>query len=134
MTNKRMLIAICASGMLAVALGAFGAHGMKPHLTDYQIAIWEKAVSYQFYHTLAALIAFVLYDVKYVRYLLTAAYLFLIGTALFSGSLYVLATSDLTGFPKDVAGPITPVGGLCLLAGWATMIYAVVKYPKLSDK
>ncbi|MCW3127320.1 MAG: hypothetical protein JWO03_2978 [Bacteroidetes bacterium] len=134
MTNRRMLIAICVSGFLAVALGAFGAHSLRPHLSDHQAAIWDKAVAYQFYHTLAALIAFVLYDVKYVRYLLTAAYLFLIGVAVFSGSLYVLATADLTGFPKDVAGPLTPVGGILFLLGWGTMIFAVVKYPKLSDK
>jgi uncharacterized membrane protein YgdD (TMEM256/DUF423 family) len=134
MTNKRMLIAICFSGMLAVAFGAFGAHSLRPHLSDHQAAIWEKAVSYQFYHTLAALIAFVFYDLKGVRHLLTAAYLFLIGIAAFSGSLYVLATADLTGFPTNVAGPITPVGGFLFLGGWATMIYAVVKYSNLSDK
>ena len=134
MTNKRMLIAICISGFLAVAFGAFGAHTLRSHLTDHQAQIWDKAVAYQFYHTLAALIAFVFYDLKYVRYLLTAAYMFLIGIACFSGSLYLLATADLTGFPKDIAGPITPAGGLFFLLGWGTMIFAVVKYSKLSDK
>ena len=129
-----MLIAICVSGFLAVAFGAFGAHTLRPHLTDHQAQIWDKAVAYQFYHTLAALIAFVFYDLKHVRYLLTAAYMFLIGIACFSGSLYILATADLTGFPKDIAGPITPAGGLFFLMGWGTMIYAVVKYSKLSDK
>jgi uncharacterized membrane protein YgdD (TMEM256/DUF423 family) len=129
-----MLIAICFSGMLAVALGAFGAHGLRPHFTDHQAAIWEKAVSYQFYHTLAALIAFVFYDLKGVRYLLTSAYLFLIGIAFFSGSLYVLATAELTGFPVGVAGPVTPFGGIFFMLGWGTMIYAVVKYSNLSDK
>ena len=129
-----MLIAICISGFLAVAFGAFGAHTLRSHLTDHQAQIWDKAVAYQFYHTLAALIAFVFYDLKYVRYLLTAAYMFLIGIACFSGSLYLLATADLTGFPKDIAGPITPAGGLFFLLGWGTMIFAVVKYSKLSDK
>jgi uncharacterized membrane protein YgdD (TMEM256/DUF423 family) len=134
MTNKGMLIAICISGFLAVTLGAFGAHALSPHLSDHQIMIWDKAVAYQFYHTLAALIAFVFFDLKHVRHLLTAAYLFLIGIACFSGSLYLLATADLTGFPKDIAGPVTPAGGLFFLLGWATMIFAVVKYSKLSDK
>lgn len=134
MSNKNILIAICISGFLGVALGAFGAHGLRPHMNDHQVEIWNKAVSYQFYHTLAALIAFVLYDVKYVRYLLTAAIFFLIGTAFFSGSLYILATAELTGFPTDIAGPFTPIGGLFFLAGWSTMIFAAVKNSQLSDK
>ena len=129
-----MLILICISGFLAVALGAFGAHGLSPRLSAHQMMIWDKAVSFQFYHTLAALIAIVFYDLKHVRYLLTAAYLFLIGVACFSGSLYLIATAELTGFPTDVSGPVTPVGGLLFLLGWGTMVYAVVKYPKLSDK
>ena len=129
-----MLILICISGFLAVALGAFGAHGLSPRLSAHQMMIWNKAVSFQFYHTLAALIAIVFYDLKHVRYLLTAAYLFLIGVACFSGSLYLIATAELTGFPTDVSGPVTPVGGLLFLLGWGTMVYAVVKYPKLSDK
>ncbi len=129
-----MLILICISGFIAVAMGAFGAHALGPHLNEHQMKIWDKAVAYQFYHTLAALIAFVFYDLKHVRYLLTSAYMFLIGVACFSGSLYLIATADLTGFPTNVSGPLTPVGGLLFLAGWSTMIYAVVKYSKLSDK
>lgn len=134
MTNKNILIAICVLGFVAVALGAFGAHGLKPYMNDYQARIWEKAVAYQFYHVLAAMTAFVLYDVKGVRYLLTAAYFFLVGIILFSGSLYALATVDITGLPKEVFGPVTPFGGLFFLMGWGTMIFAVVKYSKLSEK
>ena len=134
MKTKSILILICTSGMLAVVLGAFGAHGLKPHLSDYQRLIYEKGVSYQFYHTLAALMAYILYEVKQVRYLLTAAVLFLIGILCFSGSLYILATADLTGFPKDLAGPVTPIGGLFFIGGWATLIFAAVKNSQLSDK
>lgn len=96
--------------------------------------IFEKGVSYQFYHTLAAFMAYILFEVKQVRYLLTAAVLFLIGILLFSGSLYVLATADLTGFPRALAGPLTPMGGLFFIGGWATLIYAAVKNSQLSDK
>ena len=134
MKTKTILILICASGLLAVALGAFGAHGLKPHLDEYQRMIFEKGVSYQFYHTLAAFMAYILFEVKQVRYLLTAAVLFLIGIFLFSGSLYVLATADLTGFPRALAGPITPMGGLFFIGGWATLIFAAVKNSQLSDK
>ena len=134
MKTKTILILICASGLLAVALGAFGAHGLKPHLDEYQRMIFEKGVSYQFYHTLAAFMAYILFEVKKVRYLLTAAVLFLIGILLFSGSLYVLATADLTGLPRALAGPVTPMGGLFFIGGWATLIFAAVKNSQLSDK
>jgi len=134
MKTKTILILICTSGLLAVVLGAFGAHGLKPHLSDYQRQIFEKGISYQFYHTLAAFLAYVLYEVRQVRYLLTAAVLFLIGILFFSGSLYVLATAELTGFPTAIAGPVTPMGGLFFIGGWATLIYAGVKNSQLSDK
>jgi uncharacterized membrane protein YgdD (TMEM256/DUF423 family) len=134
MKTKTILILICASGLSAVALGAFGAHGLKPHLDEYQRMIFGKGVNYQFYHTLAAFMAYILFEVKQVRYLLTAAVLFLIGILLFSGSLYVLATADLTGFPRALAGPITPMGGLFFIGGWATLIFAAVKNSQLSDK
>ena len=134
MKTKSILLLICTSGMLAVILGAFGAHGLKPHLSEYQLLIYEKGVNYQFYHTLAAFMAYILFEVKQVRYLLTAAVLFLIGILLFSGSLYVLATADLTGFPRGLAGPVTPMGGLFFIGGWATLIYAGVKNSQLSEK
>ena len=134
MKSKNILIVICTSGLLAVVLGAFGAHGLKPHLSPYQQVIYEKGVSYQFYHTLAAFLACVLYEVRQLRYLLTAAVLFLIGILFFSGSLYILATADLTGFPLKLAGPVTPIGGLFFIAGWATLIFAVVKNSQVSDK
>ena len=60
--------------------------------------------------------------------------LFLIGIVFFSGSLYILATAELTGFPVAVAGPVTPMGGLFFIGGWATLIYAGVKNSQLSDK
>ena len=134
MKTKSILILICLSGLLGVVIGAFGAHGLKPHLSEYQQLIWEKGVSYQFYHTLAAFMAYVLYEAKQVRYLLTAAVLFLIGILCFSGSLYVLATADLTGFPRNLAGPVTPIGGLFFIIGWATLIYAAVKNSRIQNK
>jgi uncharacterized membrane protein YgdD (TMEM256/DUF423 family) len=134
MKIKSILLLICTSGLLAVVLGAFGAHGLKPHLSPYQLLIYEKGVSYQFYHTLAAFMAYILYEVKQVRYLLTSAVFFLIGILLFSGSLYYLATADLTGMPKEIAGPVTPFGGFFFIGGWAMLLFAAVKNSKLSDK
>lgn len=112
------------SGALAVALGAFGAHGLKPHLSEYQLGIWEKAVLYQFVHTFALmLIAVLMLQQGVSPTLRTAGALFAVGILLFSGSLYVLALRDLLPFPAGWAGPITPIGGLCFIAGWITLLY-----------
>ncbi len=105
-------------GMLAVMLGAFGAHGLKPHLDSYQIAIYEKAVFYQFIHVLASLAVLILYSAFNKRALLYASVCFLIGILFFSGSLYLLAIKDLLAVPTTIIGPITPVGGLFFIVGW----------------
>jgi uncharacterized membrane protein YgdD (TMEM256/DUF423 family) len=97
-----------ALGFLAVALGAFGAHGLKGTLEVNQTtAVWEKAVLYHFIH---AVMLFVLAQ----RPLLRGAWVcFLVGIVVFSGSLYILAVSNVKWL-----GAITPVGGVSFLAGW----------------
>ena len=125
--EKSILFCIALSGLLAVALGAFGAHGLKPYIDDYQRMIFEKGISYQFYHTLAAFGVYILYQTKPYKGLLTAAGLFLIGIVFFSGSLYLLATQALTHFPVAIAGPLTPIGGLFFIAGWTTVLFSTVK-------
>lgn len=94
---------------VAVGLGAFGAHGMKQLLSGRDmLGAWEKAVLYQFVHAVALLgLSFVPNVNK------PAAVLLLAGVALFSGSLYVMALTNLRAL-----GAITPLGGLCFLAGW----------------
>ena len=98
-------------GFLGVALGAFGAHGLKGLFIQRPAAQlwWEKAVVYQFVHTGVMLIVASLRPFH-----ATAWLLFGVGIALFSGSLYLMA---LTGW--SWLGPVTPLGGLCFLAGWA---------------
>jgi uncharacterized membrane protein YgdD (TMEM256/DUF423 family) len=111
-----------ALGALAVIIGAFGAHGLKPHLDAYQAGIFEKGVQYQMYHTLAMGLAALLLerrpDSKWAR---NAAGLFLLGILFFSGSLYLLACRDLLPFPVAWAGPVTPFGGLCFIGGWISI-------------
>lgn len=122
--NETFLLRLAAlSGALAVTLGAFGAHGLKPHLTDYQIGIWEKAVFYQFIHTVVVL-ALALYMQQHgaVPAWRWGALLMLTGILLFSGSLYLLAVRELLPFPVGWAGPITPLGGLCFIAGWLLLL------------
>jgi len=104
----------CLSGFLTVALGAFGAHGLKALLTEYDtVDIWDKAVLYQMFHTLALLVLAFRPTVN-----TGAAIGFLIGICVFSGSLYVLAVTNLRWF-----GAITPLGGLAFLIGWILLLW-----------
>ena len=99
---------------LAVALGAFGAHGLKNALTPEMKAVFETGVRYQAYHALALFVCAWLAPKAPA-----AGWCFLAGILLFSGSLYALA---LTGVAK--LGMITPLGGLLFLAGWAAVLLA----------
>lgn len=126
MTNASFLRIGALLGALAVGIGAFGAHGLKPRLTDYQIAIFEKGVQYQFFHVLALLaIGILLRQTPDQVWLRRAGWLLVAGIAGFSGSLYLLACRDLLPFSVAWAGPVTPLGGLCFLAGWLSLFKAV---------
>ncbi|HPW86408.1 MAG TPA: DUF423 domain-containing protein [Chitinophagales bacterium] len=117
-------------GFLAVALGAFGAHALKEKLDVYQHSIYDKAVSYQFYHV-AALLAVALLSSRIDSKLLNASgWFFTAGVLLFSGSLYLLAIRSLLGLDSltPILGPVTPLGGLCFLAGW---ILLAISFSKL---
>jgi uncharacterized membrane protein YgdD (TMEM256/DUF423 family) len=103
-----------ALGFLAVALGAFGAHGLKTLLAQNgTAAIWEKAV---FYHFIHAVVLFVLAERKVFPK--RAGWVFATGIFFFSGSLYVLAVTNVRWL-----GAITPVGGVCFLAGWTMLFF-----------
>lgn len=113
-------------GAFTVAIGAFGAHGLKPKLTEYQLSIFEKGVQYQFVHTLALLaVGLLLQQHPDNAWLQRAGWAFVIGIAFFSGSLYLLACRDLLAFPVGWAGPVTPLGGLGFIAGWAMLWWAL---------
>lgn len=113
------LVAAALLGAAGVALGAFGAHALKPTLEARDMLYaWETAVQYQFYHALA-LLALAALPVAHSRRLLTATALaWIIGVILFSGSLYLMAL----GGPRWL-GPITPLGGLAFLLGWSLLAY-----------
>ncbi len=108
------------SGMLAVILGAFGAHALKARLDQYSQGVWETAVQYHFYHALALLaVGIVALGQPQSTLLRSSGWLFLIGTLVFSGSLYLLA---LTG--TRWLGAVTPIGGLAFIGGWACLAVA----------
>lgn len=100
-------------GLLAVVLGAFGAHGLESTLSDHALARYHTGVEYQFYHVGALLIIGVLAPQLPSKLLTFAGFAFTAGIILFSGSLYVYA---LTG--NKIFGMITPVGGLFFIIGW----------------
>ena len=108
--------------MLAVVLGAFGAHGLKESISPADLATFEIGVRYQFYHAFALLAVGLLLYLRRTSLLPWAAWLFLGGILLFSGSLYVLALSELLGIDAAWAGPVTPLGGLLFIAGWACLL------------
>jgi uncharacterized membrane protein YgdD (TMEM256/DUF423 family) len=112
------------AGFLAVALGAFAAHGLRPHLSDKAFDTFETAVRYQFYHALAILLVVAFSHFGRKRALRMAAWAFTLGIVLFSGSLYGLSTREIHHLPIGWLGPITPLGGLCFLLGWGALFYS----------
>jgi uncharacterized membrane protein YgdD (TMEM256/DUF423 family) len=112
-------------GALAVALGAFGAHGLKKYVPAETISTFETGVRYQFYHVFALLAVGILYERFPVKWLRYAGNSFLLGILLFSGSLYILTAlkaTDTVGLSG--IGAITPVGGIFFIAGWVFVLIA----------
>ena len=100
-------------GMLVVILGAFGAHGLKDILDDYGQSIYDKAVLYHMFHSIAIVIIGIIQKLLPDVELQIIGSCFLFGTIIFSGSLYVLAISGIKWL-----GIITPIGGLLFIIGW----------------
>ena len=118
MTDKTATRIAAIAGFLAVALGAFGAHGLKEILEQNgTAAIWEKAA---FYHFIHAVMLFVIAGRK--PFVAGAWWSFLAGIVIFSGSLYLLAVTNVKWL-----GAITPIGGLSFLAGWAWLFWSARK-------
>lgn len=110
------------SGLLSVAAGAFGAHALRATLSPEYLATFETAARYQMYHALALMVSG-LAMARWPSALLSwAGWMFLVGTVLFSGSLYALA---LTG--TRWLGAITPLGGAAFLAGWLALLLAMLR-------
>ena len=115
--DRTFLLLGATLGFLGVAIGAFGAHGLRNRLGPDMLAVFETGVRYQMYHVFALLIvSAAIGHLGNARLLVTAGWLFFGGVLLFSGSLYALA---LTG--TGMLGAITPIGGLLFLSGWACL-------------
>lgn len=117
-------------GALTVAAGAFGAHGLRGILSTDKLQIYETAVKYQFFHVFALLAAGILYQAFPNRRILWSGRFFLLGILLFCGSLYGLTYLEATGNPSmNWIGFLTPLGGLCFMAGWLLIAFGVRKLP-----
>ncbi|MBI1802977.1 MAG: DUF423 domain-containing protein [Ignavibacteriae bacterium] len=125
MTSTRLVVVLAAlSAFIAVVLGAFAAHALKEKLSPDLFNAWEVGVRYHMYHALglfAVAWAIAQFPNSPVS---VAGWLFIVGTILFSGSLYALSLSGIRWL-----GAITPVGGVCFLAGWLWLAWSVWRSP-----
>lgn len=111
-------------GLLAVILGAFGAHALKKKFTVDQQQSFETGVRYQMYHAVVLIIVGKLYEGTALYGLISS--LFVVGILLFSFSIYGLCLSSAFGRKLRFLGPITPLGGLLLVSGWALLLYQFI--------
>ncbi|MFD0796101.1 DUF423 domain-containing protein [Maribacter chungangensis] len=113
-------------GTTAIIFGAFGAHALKKIMTVEQLSSFETGVKYQMYHALVLLmLSFNMnLDTALEKYMV---YCFILGTFLFSFSIYGLCISSAKGKKWKFLGPVTPLGGLFLVAGWALLLYSFVQ-------
>jgi len=124
--DKKIISTAALFGMVAIILGAFGAHKLKEVLTLEQLNTFETGVKYQMYHALFLLFvgmnATLSLKSKKAIYFLT-----LFGVVFFSGSIYALATNSLTAFDFRMIGFITPIGGLLLIMAWSVLLVSYLK-------
>lgn len=120
---KFFMLFAAINGFLAVGLGAFGAHGLEGKVSEKALSAWEKAVTYQMFHVIALfIVGFIATKIETVS-IIWAGIFFAIGIVLFSGSLYLYATTGV----KQLA-MITPIGGVFFLVGWVILGYVIVRF------
>ena len=124
--NKKILTTAAVFGVLAIILGAFGAHALKKVLTVEQLTTFETGVKYQMYHALFLLFlgSNTIINESSKKLIFT---LILTGMLLFSGSIYFLATTTITQINFKPIGILTPIGGIFLIAGWALFCVKLLK-------
>ena len=111
--RSSFIVIACLLGLLAVALGAFGAHALSSSIPESRQATWATAVDYHMFHVLAMLALAAVFRGAQSPWLVRAQTSFVMGICLFSGSLYALVLLDIPAL-----GAVTPFGGLCFILGW----------------
>ena len=117
--DRTFLLVGALAGFTGVALGAFGAHGLRARLCPEMLGVFETGVRYHLIHAVALLAVAAVPRARRGRLFTTAGWFFTVGIVLFSGSLYTLALTGVT-----TLGMVTPLGGLAFLAGWACLAVA----------
>jgi uncharacterized membrane protein YgdD (TMEM256/DUF423 family) len=130
--EKKLLIAGCGFAVIAVILGALGAHALEKVLEPQQLKSFETGVRYQLFHAIAliALSQVGLLNDSSKNVLL---YFFVIGMILFSFSIYGLSLSKWLQINLKFLGPLTPLGGLSLIAGWFFVLWKIVTYNSINN-
>jgi uncharacterized membrane protein YgdD (TMEM256/DUF423 family) len=131
--TKQLLITGSILAALSVGLGALAAHWLKANISPANVINFDTAARYQMYHALAILIMAALPAKYHIRLFRLTFYSFLTGIIFFSGSVYLLATREITGLQLSWIGPVTPVGGLLFITGWILLIYTAIKVSKKTD-
>ena len=126
--HKIFLIIGTILGGLAVALGAFGAHGLKKLVSPETVATYQTGVQYQMYHALALILVGILTERASNSFLNYAGLLFLAGVVFFSGSLYLIVSMQAMNktIPTYI-GIITPIGGLFFIIGWILLLLGIIR-------
>lgn len=114
-------------GTLAVIFGAFGAHALKRNLSEDQLKSFETGVKYQMYHAIILILCGMLFPFLESTQVIMG-WCFLIGTLLFSFSIYGLVLSSARGKKFSFLGPVTPIGGLLLVVGWMLLTYNLSRF------
>lgn len=125
--KKHVYLFAAIFGLTAIILGAFGAHGLEGKLTAEHLDSYETGVRYQVYHAIVLLILALKHHVYPSRFDIPASNLMIPGTVLFSFSIYLLSTSELTGLHWTWLGPVTPLGGLLLIIGWVLLLVDAIR-------
>jgi uncharacterized membrane protein YgdD (TMEM256/DUF423 family) len=118
--DKKLISTGALFGMIAIILGAFGAHALKKVLSLDQLSTFETGVRYQMYHAIFLLFIGLRNDLSQ-KAKKTIYFLVLFGVILFSGSIYLLATNNLTSYDFKTIGFVTPIGGLLLILAWGVL-------------
>ena len=123
--DRKVLSTGAILGMIAIILGAFGAHALKKILSIEQLATFETGVRYQMYHALFLLFIGLIKNMQKKKKK-AIYFLVLFGVILFSGSIYLLATNNLTPFDFKIIGFVTPIGGLLLIMAWMVLLLNIM--------
>lgn len=127
---RRCIIAGALFCMIAVGCGAFAAHALKEILSAQDLDVFKKGVYYQFIHAIGLILTGLIAHHYPMKRWNVTMYLFIAGIILFSGSLFILAFRHQMEIPVKIIGPLTPLGGVCFILGWAWIAFQLIVHRK----